>query len=413
MKLKKKKNVPAIDENENLTDEIIEEIMEELQDEDTEIEALNERIMKHRRRAKLRLFLGIFLALACIIGTYILLITRTYSNVQIIEHTGEQRSGTYVQFANGILCYSKDGVVFTNINGKELWNQPYQMKHPIAVMAGESVAIADQGGNAIAVFDKQGLKGEITTLLPIEKISVSEQGIVAALLENGDNPQIICYDVVGNVLVEHKVAVSSTGYPLDLALSPNGELLLVSYLYTQEGVITSKISYFNFGEVGQDKTDRIVKQQAYDDKVIPFVSFMTQDTAIVVSGSHLEYYKGSQLPESQRIIELDKPIKSVFHNDKYVGIILQGEAKNELRVYDRNGKEISASEFEGEYSNVAIFGEQIVMYEGNRCIIFMKSGHKRFEGEMSADISEIFPIFGINKYFMVSATGLEQIRLVQ
>ena len=413
MKLGKRKNLHVLDEDSDPTDDIINKMIDEFKDEDTELEQLNVRILKHRQRFRKRLIVGISVVLFCMIGTYILLVTQTYSNIRVVNHNGEQRLGTYVHFANGILCYSKDGVVFTGTNGKELWNQPYQMKHPIAVIAGETIAIADQGGNAIFVFDRQGIKGEITTLLPIEKISVSEQGIVAALLENAETPQIICYDFVGNVLVEHKATVSTTGYPLDLALSPNGELLLVSYLYTQEGVITSKISCFNFGEVGQDKTDRIVVQNEYEDMVIPMVSFMTKDTAIVIGDSQLEYYTGSQLLASDKVIKLDKPIKSAFHNERYVGLILQGEAKNELRIYDRRGNEVSVSEFDGEYSNVEIFGEQIVMYEGNQLAVFTKSGHKRFEGEMSAEISQLFPIFGINKYFMVSANGLEEIRFVQ
>lgn len=413
MKLGKKKKLHVVDEDRDLTDDIVDKIMDELKDEDTEIKELNERIMKHKRHFRQRVMIGICAVFFCVVGTYVLLRTRTYSNIQIVDHSGEQKSGTYIKFANGVLSYSKDGAVFTNANGKELWNQPYQMKHPIVTIAGETVAVADQGGNAISVFGKEGLKGEITTLLPIEKISVSEQGIVAALLENAEAPQIICYDTVGNILVEHKATVSSTGYPLDLALSPNGELLLVSYLYTQEGRITSKVSCFNFGEVGQDKTDRIVEHNVYEDMLVPMVSFMTNDTAIVVGDSQLEYYKGSQVLVSDTIIKLEQPIKSAFHNDKYVGLVLQGEVMNELRVYDKNGKEVSAVEFEGEYSNIEMHGEQIVMYEGNQCTVFMKSGHKRFEGEMSAEISEIFPIFGINKYFMVSANGLEKVRFIK
>lgn len=44
-------------------------------------------------------------------------------------------------------------------------------------------AIADVGGNTIMIFQKSGLKGEIETTLPIEKISVSNQGIVSAILK--------------------------------------------------------------------------------------------------------------------------------------------------------------------------------------------------------------------------------------
>ena len=34
------------------------------------------------------------------------------------------------------------------------------------------------------IFQREGLKGEIKTTLPIEKISVSEQGIVSVIVKN-------------------------------------------------------------------------------------------------------------------------------------------------------------------------------------------------------------------------------------
>ena len=72
------------------------------------------------------------------------------------------------------------------------------------------------------IFQKSGLKGEIETTLPIEKISVSNQGIVSAILKNESTPQIISYDAVGNILVEHQVNLNSTGYPISLDMSADG-----------------------------------------------------------------------------------------------------------------------------------------------------------------------------------------------
>lgn len=42
----------------------------------------------------------------------------------------------------------------------------------------KSAAVADKEGNDILVFQEDGLKGEVHTTMPIEKVSVSEQGIV-------------------------------------------------------------------------------------------------------------------------------------------------------------------------------------------------------------------------------------------
>ena len=47
----------------------------------------------------------------------------------------------------------------------------------------------------------------------------------------------------------------------------------VVYLYTQEGKITSKVAYYNFGEKGEDKTDHQVALTEYEDTVMASGSF--------------------------------------------------------------------------------------------------------------------------------------------
>ena len=50
-------------------------------------------------------------------------------------------------------------------------------KNPFVDVNEVSAVVADKGGNDIMIFQREGLKGEIKTTLPIEKISVSEQGL--------------------------------------------------------------------------------------------------------------------------------------------------------------------------------------------------------------------------------------------
>ena len=135
---------------------------------------------------------------------------------------GNAADNSYEEFAEGVLKFSRDGIAYLDDSGQEQWNLPYQIKNPFLDVNSESAAVADKGGNNIMVFQKDGLKGEIKTTLPIEKIAVSEQGIVAAVLKNESTPQIICYDIAGNVLVEHKSSMVGIGYPVDIAISPDG-----------------------------------------------------------------------------------------------------------------------------------------------------------------------------------------------
>ena len=67
--------------------------------------------------------------------------------------------------------------------GKEKWNQSYQIKNPMIDVSDKSAAVADKEGNDILILQEDGLKGEVHTTKPIEKVSVSEQGIVSAILK--------------------------------------------------------------------------------------------------------------------------------------------------------------------------------------------------------------------------------------
>ena len=77
---------------------------------------------------------------------------------------------------DGIIRYSRDGVVFLDRKNEEQWIQPVQLQNPIIEVRDDAFAVADSGGNSIYVFTEDGLKGEIETTLPIEKIFCIQSG---------------------------------------------------------------------------------------------------------------------------------------------------------------------------------------------------------------------------------------------
>ena len=121
--------------------------------------------------------------------------------------TDSSDTSNYAHFANGIVRYNRDGVVFLNKKNEEKWIQSTQLKNPIIEVKEKAFAVGDIGGNSILVFSEEGLKGEIETSLPIENMAISDQGIVTVLLKNETAPKIISYDAMGNVLVGGQVTV--------------------------------------------------------------------------------------------------------------------------------------------------------------------------------------------------------------
>ena len=413
----KRKKFRVLEKDQDPTDKIVDRILGELRKEDhPETEAMEEaKWQKRKRWKKTGIIAGSILAVS--IGIYLLINLQTYTSVRTVDTYPDSgaASNEYKQFADGVLKYSRDGISYLDQKGSEVWNQPYQIQNPVVDVNETSGAVADKGGNAILVFNEEGLRGEIETDLPIERISVSEQGIVSVILIDESSSQILCYDAAGNILVEHKTSVNGTGYPMDAALSPDGEILQVLYLYTQDGTITSRVAYYNFGQEGESETDHQVTEQEYKDVVMADGFFMNQSVSAAVGDNMLTIFRGKSVPEEAVKVEIDKEIKSVFHSQKYIGMILKNEGKEgyELRLYNDRGQMAMSEDFSGDYSNVKICGSQVIMYDGKNCSIFTRGGIQKFEGEMNSNILEIFPVAGVNKYIVMNENGMEVVRLVK
>lgn len=63
---------------------------------------------------------------------------------------------------------------------------------------------------------KKGQKGQFETLLPIEKVKVARQGVVAAVLTDEDVIWINLYDTQGGEIAKMRTTVKESGYPMVL-----------------------------------------------------------------------------------------------------------------------------------------------------------------------------------------------------
>lgn len=414
---RKNKDLRIVRDSDEVADKLVRRIMDNTDDEETQMAKLEEMVKEHRKKLRIRILAAVILIVAASVGIYLFIHLQTYTKVRVADTYPEAGStdSNYKEFSEGVIRYSRDGMAYLNQQGEEKWNQAYQIKNPTVVTGDHASIIFDKGGNDVVVFQKDGVKGEIHTTLPIEKARVSDQGIVCAVLKDSSSPKIVCYDTAGNILVEHKTSLNGTGYPIDVSISPDAEVMQVVYLYTQDGSVTSRVAYYNFGSAGEKETDHQVTLEEYKGTLMAEGFFMSQNISAVAGDNMLTIYQGESVPKEVHQIKIDKEIKSVFHDDKYIGLILKNEGKGgyELRLYNTSGKQTLSKDFTGDYGNVKLSGGQIIMYDGNNCSIFLKSGIQKFEGEIETNVREIFPIMGVNKYIVINANGMENVRLVK
>ncbi len=373
--------------------------------------------LSRRARLRIRILIVIFVLLAGVIGTMLWFRYATYEFAEIVK-SYERKStddSSYILYEDGVLEYNRDGIARLTSRGEELWNQPCQISNPIAEVCQEAAAVADRGGTSIYVFEKIGLKGEIQTTRPIEKISVSSQGIVAAILQDEDTPLVMCYDAKGNILVEQKASLKNTGYPVDVALSEDGNGLMVSYLQTDGKGISTRVCFYDFGDKDHAASDHIVAQEVYEDAISPTVAFLNQNTSLAILDSGLIFFKGLDNPKESAEISLQGEIQNVSYNKEYVAVVLNSKGKydHELHLYKANGKLVMSTEFDGEYTNLRICGDQVVLFEETRCLIYNTAAVCKLRGTVDMGIVDIFENSGLNKYNMINAEGFHEVRLTK
>ena len=376
------------------------------------------RLTEDEKKKEIRRILWIAGGVVVIAAALFLVINlRTYTGVKVSEtyNVAGAADSSYEEFANGVLKYTRDGISYLNMEGQEQWNLPYQIKTPFVEVNEKAAAVADKGGNDIMVFDEHGLKGEIKTTLPIEKMAVSNQGIVSVILKNESAPRILCYDTAGNILVEHKISLAGMGYPMDVAISEDGKVLQVSYMHVHSGKLISKVAYYNFGETKEELSDHQVGYKEFENTVVAAGFYMDDNISAVVGDNCMTIFKGTEEIKEVATVVFDNKVQSIAHSDKYIVVILSnpGQSGYELCMYNKSGKLVTNETFSGEYRNIKIEGKQIIMYDGKECAIFLKNGIKKFVGEVNNSIFEIIATAGVNKYIVMNANGMESVRLVK
>lgn len=378
---------------------------------------LKSRLRKLRHEKARRWLVLIVLILLAICGTYLLLKNQTYGQARTAAEypSDTSDSSSFAAFAGGIVRYNRDGVAFLNTRNEEQWIQPTQIQNPVIETKEDVFAVADNGGNTILVFTEDGLKGEIETTLPIEKIAISDQGIVSAILKNENTPNIITYDATGNILVEQQASLSTTGYPVALEMSGDGEVLAVSYVYTEGTALGSRVIYYNFGEEGQARADNIVSSGEYSGTLIGDIFYMDADTSVAVGDDSFIIYRGRSIPEEEKVISLNQEIQSVACSEDYLGLVLLNQEKSgyELRLYNRLGEQVIRRDLPGKYSSMKIDGDEVIMFDGSRCCIVTATGLIKFEGDIRTEAQEIFRAWGLNRYYVMNADELRVIYLTK
>ncbi len=370
---------------------------------------------KKTRREKSLLIGVVITMIALAVYAQVKIGLRTEMKIVKIHNEEGANNNRYQAHGSYYLRYGKDGMALVDNKMQEIWNVAYQISNPINATQGDSLAIADRNGNHIIVANESGVKGEIYTNLPIEKISVSNQGIVLAQVKDTTSSQVICYDSVGNILMEHQVSVNVLGYPLDSAISYDGKNIMITYLQHSDGMLSGNYVCYSLEDPSAASVDRIIAQGSVQDTVLPTTCFLDKTIAVIVGDDRLLFIDTSlKVPEIE--ILLNGELDALSYNDEYIALVAKsndGLNESRLLVYNSKGTLLCDVTFEGSYTNIKIVDKTVMLTEGEKCKIFSVSGAEIFNGEFNAEIVDMFPVSIFNKYLIVGKDDIVDVRLMR
>lgn len=373
------------------------------------------RLSRHKRNVLKKTVFTVAVIVAAVTGITFYVEKRSYHNYKVVQSSEQEDvvSTSYLEMDGDILRYSPDGVSLVSDSMSTIWSENYQMQNPVADVNGTHAVIADKDGTALEIYDKSGKTGSITTSYSIVKAKVSKSGVVAAILDGGDDTWIDFYSTDGSLIAENQTKVDDPGYPMDVALSDDGVIMMVTYQFVEGSDTTSYVAFYNFGDVGQNEDDRIVSGYKYEGVVIPQIQYLSNNRSVALKDNGFTIYQGSQIPKEVKTVETDKEIVSTFYDDDMIGMVFKNDSKDKqymMEVYTTEGKLKFKQDFNIPYTTIRLNGGNILMYNSSQMCVMNSRGVQKYMGSVDGTIKDFFKI-GWNRYMLVLDSGVDVIKL--
>ena len=387
------------------------------------IENINMQSYEARKRRARRLMITAALlvgAAAAVLGVLYLYgrENRVYNSYETVTSRNKTSgSEEYTRYGNGVLRVNRDGAEALDGDGTMLWNVSYTMTDPIYAVCENAAAVADRAGRSLYIMDGTGSSNPVNTTHQIYEIDVANQGVTAALMVDGVNTYINLYSISGTNLLEINTNAGDDGFPVDLALSNDGTKLVTSYVMMRDGEMTTQITCYNFGEVGQNYTDNIVALYYYERQFCPKVEFLTNTVFCVFLDNGVEVYRMQETPGDPIFTKaFEQEIQSIFYNESYIGFVLSNEEGSEryrMEVYDLSGNMVLTETMNDNYKDIMVSDDEVIYYDDLNVVITKLNGIEKFRYKFSTNIDFFLPGGNSQRYLMATDSEIITIKLTQ
>ena len=381
------------------------------------LEEIEEKIRKRRLRMvkRVAIVVAVFAVLLVLLALW--METRSYSEYDITNSV--DRSGSSVAqfdtFCDYIIEYSNDGISCKDSENTLIWTQAFEMSTPTVEVCEGYLAVYDKGALDVYILSESGLECQIEMVKPIQTVCVASQGAIAVLMAEDGVSYVKLYDTSGNELANGQFYADEGAYPVDIALSRDATKLAVDMVDISEGSISSIITFYNFGSVGQNEIDNNVGTFTYEDLFVPEITYLSDNRMVAFGDGRILVFDGSQKPSLSHEIELEQEIRSIFYNDQYIGLVTENadtESLYHIEVIDFKGATVMENDTSVAYDAIEFLdNNEVCVRNEQECELFTIHSIKKFSYTFDNDLLYIASVDWYQNYVFVFEDTIEEVRL--
>ncbi len=383
----------------------------------TNYEELDEQIRDHRRTLLKNIVRGTIAVVLLVFVVELIMALRHYNSYEVSNTIERSNSSTtqYESFHGYLLEYSNDGISCVGDNDEIVWNQSFEMVSPEIQICGDYLVVYDAAGTEIFILTESGLQKNIETTSPIQTVCIAEQGTIAVLMKEDQEYQVKLFDKKGNELANGKFYGNKGGFPIDIALSYDGTKLAVDFVDVSNGTLSTTISFYNFGSVGQSEIDNNVGSYTFDGIVVPEIDYVSNSRMVGMGTGKMLVFEGTQKPKLTREVVIEEEIMAYFHNEKYVGIVYDNiEVENSwhIKVMDMRGNVVMENDTTILFDTIEFLSNnEICVSNGTECELFTTHSIKKFSYTFDKELYKILAGDNGQNYTFIFKDTIEEVRL--
>jgi len=350
-----------------------------------------QQIEKEKRGMRYRTFLAV-IAIAAAFMAAGLLYSRNYTMTTYSVDGEETQKGLsearMTAFGEGTLVFFRDAVSYSE-NGTTVWTEYLSFTDPSFVQRGDYFAVFERGGINLQIFGKDGLLCTVSVNRPIRTADISASGVTAMVTETDEAAYISYFDRFGSrVSVELRALLSQTGYPMDIAISPDGQRLAVAYYSLASGLGESSLILYDFGQ-GRDSQGYVVgtlSDFSKTETLLLDVGFLSNDVLAVVGDDLLRMVS---MKDSEVNVLSDRTLsertKGVFFEAGCLAVAESGGSGVLLDIYGEGGSIVSSMSASCSYDEVRVGEKQVIFRDGSHFILMNRNGVLRYDGLLTEE----------------------------